>query len=329
MLSARSAGMPTRARRGRDLVGRHALVLVGSAPRSRGAPARRNCAGKPSQSLVASMPTISTSGRDTRSSRSPAPPRSRARPRHCARRRATARCPAGASATSWPCVRRCIRAGQSALARPGLDRRAAAARMPARAQRRDRDAGIVELVAAVKLRRRQVEQARLVLIDEAAAFFASRIQCCAGDMQRRARPSRPGARSPSSASRGCGAITAGTPRLKMPAFSAAIFSSVSPRNSMWSIDTGVMTLASGRSMTLVASSRPPRPTSSSSMSAGMAREQQKAGGGLDLEHRDRRVAVGALAFGQRVGELRVGDQHAAARPPIRKRSLKRTRWGEV
>ena len=32
------------------------------------------------------------------------------------------RCPAGASATSAPCVSRCMRAGQSALAMPGLER---------------------------------------------------------------------------------------------------------------------------------------------------------------------------------------------------------------
>ena len=62
---------------------------------------------------------------------------------------------------------------------------------------------------------------------------------------------------------------------------------------------------------------------------GMAREQHEGGRGLDLEHRDRRVAVGALAFGERVGELGVGDQQAAAREPSRKRSLKRTRCGEV
>ena len=61
----------------------------------------------------------------------------------------------------------------------------------------------------------------------------------------------------------------------MPAFSAAIFSIVSPRNSAWSIDTGVMTVASGASITLVASSRPPRPTSSSSTSAGCCANSRK------------------------------------------------------
>ena len=41
---------------------------------------------------------------------------------------------------------------------------------------------------------------------------------------------------------------------------------------------------------------------------GMAREQQEARRGLDLEHGDRLAAVGALAFGQRGGQLFVGDQ---------------------
>ena len=45
---------------------------------------------------------------------------------------------------------------------------------------------------------------------------------------------------------------------------------------------------------------------------GMAREQQKRRGGLDLEHRDRRVAVLGLAFGQRIGERGIVDELAAA-----------------
>src|ERR1700686_4726662 len=44
----------------------------------------------------------------------------------------------------------------------------------------------------------------------------------------------------------------------------------------------------------------------------MAREQQKRRGGLDLEHRDRRVAVVCFAFGQRLGERGILDELAAA-----------------
>ncbi len=45
----------------------------------------------------------------------------------------------------------------------------------------------------------------------------------------------------------------------------------------------------------------------------MPGEQQQPGGRGDLEHRDRRAGVDALAFAERVRELLVGNQHAAAR----------------
>ena len=63
---------------------------------------------------------------------------------------------------------------------------------------------------------------------------------------------------------------------------------------------------------------------------GMAREQQERRRGLDLEHRDRLAAVGALALLQHVGQRLVADQLTASRARAeRKRSLKRTRCGEV
>ena len=46
---------------------------------------------------------------------------------------------------------------------------------------------------------------------------------------------------------------------------------------------------------------------------GLAREQHEGRRSLDLEQRDRRVAIGALAFGERIGKLLIRDQHAAAR----------------
>ena len=74
---------------------------------------------------------------------------------------------------------------------------------------------------------------------------------------------------PGSASRpvrgGCGPITAVQPGLMMPAFSAAICSTVSPSHCMWSISTGPMTAASAFS-TLVASQAPPMPTSTTATS---------------------------------------------------------------
>ena len=47
----------------------------------------------------------------------------------------------------------------------------------------------------------------------------------------------------------------------------------------------------------------------------IAREQQKPRGGLDLEYRDRRLAVFGFAFGERRGELGIADQLAAVFAP--------------
>ena len=48
----------------------------------------------------------------------------------------------------------------------------------------------------------------------------------------------------------------------IPAFSAAIFLTVFPKNCSWSIETGVMTVRAGCAITFVASNLPPNPTSS-------------------------------------------------------------------
>src|SRR6185312_12432025 len=56
-----------------------------------------------------------------------------------------------------------------------------------RAHRRNREAGILVLVPAVEPRRRQVEQAIVVLIDEPATLFR-RGEVLAGDLERRAQP---------------------------------------------------------------------------------------------------------------------------------------------
>ncbi len=85
---------------------------------------------------------------------------------------------------------------------------------------------------------------------------------------------------------------------------------------------------------------------------GMARKQQQPGRGGDLEHGDRLAGIGAFALLQRGAKLRVGDKLAfivrtagspafgiiewpkSGSPDVdsaarRKRSLKRTRCGEV
>ena len=61
----------------------------------------------------------------------------------------------------------------------------------------------------------------------------------------------------------------------MPAFSAAISAISVPRYSVWSIPIGVMT-ATGASTTLVASQRPPIPTSTTATSIGASAKAANA-----------------------------------------------------
>ena len=77
-----------------------------------------------------------------------------------------------------------MRAGHSALRDAVLEGVGRQLERPDRAQRRDRDAGIVELMAAEQLRRRQIEQAVVVLIDQPAALLG-RGPVLAGDADRR------------------------------------------------------------------------------------------------------------------------------------------------
>ncbi|SCI72153.1 Uncharacterised protein [uncultured Roseburia sp.] len=60
--------------------------------------------------------------------------------------------------------------------------------------------------------------------------------------------------------------TTGTPGFKIPAFSAAIFSMVSPKISVWSRLTEVRTVIIGEEILFVASRRPPRPVSKTTYS---------------------------------------------------------------
>ncbi len=73
-----------------------------------------------------------------------------------------------------------------------------------------------------------------------------------------------------------GYSTSRPPGLTMPAFSKAILSRVSPRMAVWSREMEAITAASGASMALVASNRPPRPTSSTTMSHCRRANQWKA-----------------------------------------------------
>ena len=73
-----------------------------------------------------------------------------------------------------------------------------------------------------------------------------------------------------------GQLTTGAPAFTMPAFSPAMAPRVSPSKSVWSSPMRQITLASGASMTLVASNRPPSPTSSTTISQPTARKCSKA-----------------------------------------------------
>ena len=63
--------------------------------------------------------------------------------------------------------------------------------------------------------------------------------------------------------------------LMMPTFSVVISSTVSPSHAMWSMSTGPM-MAASASSTLVASHRPPMPTSTMATSTGASANFQMA-----------------------------------------------------
>ena len=110
------------------------------------------------------------------------PPR-RARPRHCGRRRARFR-------TRRPLIHQRARRQTLHPRRPfgvddaGLERRWLDPECVKRAQRRNRKAGIVELMTAEQSWRRQIHQAAIVLIDQASALDAD-VPLLPGRMQRR------------------------------------------------------------------------------------------------------------------------------------------------
>ena len=68
------------------------------------------------------------------------------------------------------------------------------------------------------------------------------------------------------ASASCGHDTTADPGFTMPAFSPAMAASVVPSSFVWSRPMRAMTAASGASMAFVESRRPPRPTSSTTIS---------------------------------------------------------------
>ena len=117
----------------------------------------------------------------------------------------------------------------------------------------------------------------------------------------------------------------GQPGFRMPAFSRAMAATVSPRNAMWSSDTGVMMLAAVRATTLVASSRPPIPTSSTSASACTRENARKAAAPMISKK-----VIGSPALTVSTSSSNATRASSEMRSPAsRMRSLKRTRCGDV
>src|SRR6516164_4368482 len=158
-------------------------LLIGTAIMRRASPVK--FFKKPMQSLLASIPTISTSGRDTRSSRSAS---------------------AAAAARVVPAVQPELAAGRRQLDQAALRQPLQPGRpiglchavivggwwqleLLDSAQRRDGKPRIFELVAAVKPGCRQVEQPSVVLINQPSALLG-RNPILAGDFQRRVQTRR-------------------------------------------------------------------------------------------------------------------------------------------
>ncbi len=115
-----------------------------------------------------------------------------------------------------------------------------------------------------------------------------------------------------SASRGCAATIAGTPRLRMPAFSAAIFAE-RVAEMLGMIERDRRDHGGERALDHVGGIEPAAEPDFEQQHVGrMAREQQEARRGRDLEHGDRRAGIDALAFGERAASSSSDDQPAFA-----------------
>ena len=181
-------------------------------------------------SLLAIMPAITTSGRDTRSSRSPSAAAATRPPSALCPPSSQISQPGGAWSTSAPEAetlhpRRPFGGDDTGLERRGID-----PERIQRAQRGNGEARIVELMPPEQPRRRQIHQAAIILIDQPSALDID-MPLLSGGMQRRAH-ARACCSITAIASAACSAQITGTPRLMMAAFSPAIRVSVSPRNSV-------------------------------------------------------------------------------------------------
>ena len=181
----------------------------------------------------------------------------------------------------------------------------------AHAQRRDRRAGVLELVAPVKFRRRQIEQPIGVLIDQAPALFGRR-PVLPGNAERRPHP-----RSlPLDDGQRLVRLARNHRRhavLENAGFLGGdFFHRVAEEVMMIHRQAG--NHARQRTFDDVGGVEPAAEADFEENNIGRTpREQQKRRGRLHFEHRDRRVAVLGFAVCQRSGERVVVDKLAAAR----------------
>ena len=122
------------------------------------------------------------------------------------------------------------------------------------------------------------------------------------------------------------------PGLITPAFSAAMASMVSPRWAWWSSPMLVITAATGVT-TLVASSRPPRPTSTTARSTRARRNHDRAIAVAASKNVGGWVRPPARSSASVCPNTRAASSRSAgssiAAPSTAKRSVIDVRWGEV
>ena len=120
-------------------------------------------------------------------------------------------------------------------------------------------------------------------------------------------------------------MTIGRPGLMMPAFSPAMAASVVPRNASWSIDSDAIAQEAGACSTLVASNRPPSPTSMIARSAGVAANSRKA---QAVSTSNTVIGAPALTTSMR-SSADTSVASSTSRPATRNRSVTSTRCGLV
>ena len=207
------------------------------------------------------------------------------RRRDCGRRRARSRHRRGRAATSAPAVSRCMRAGQSTLMQPGLDRRGRHGEAGA-AQRRDGGAGIGELVAADAGAAPAGRAGRPRPGRPAGRARRGRSSRGWPTKQRRAQPGGLVLDHVDAPTRRCGRDDDRPAALDDAGLLAGDLRRACRRGtSRGRCEIGVITATRGSATTLVASKRPPRPTSSSETVGRMVGEELEGGGGGDLELR--------------------------------------------